>query len=262
MEKFDEMKLHSITVSAKSVGKRIKQIRENLRGNNGKPMGKKEFYKLITGVDDKDGCGRWEGEGAKIQMPTIQELARIAYVGNTSIEWLIGQGPTAQIPASYNFYKCDPEPTFRDYCELLFVDICKTFDASTAITPMPNDAGIYRTLPYLTISIPLAACPVWGFYNEYAEEWSYETGDTCPPYDGWKLVGYEVANGYSSKLIECKKAIDAMKNAFPYTLTESTREQIINSMPNDSLMRKNPFFTCDDAGIDKANWDIARGKTF
>lgn len=115
METLEKLKLHSIVVDNKAVGKRIKQIRESLPG---KPN-QAEFHEIICGVPNKDRVSKWENGN---QAPDLQDIARIAVVGHVSIELLLtgkekGISPTVG----------DSSPTMRDYCELLFVDMPRRF---------------------------------------------------------------------------------------------------------------------------------------
>ena len=116
METVEKLKLHSIVVDKKAVGKRILQIRKSLPGktNQGK------FYEILCDVPGKDDLvSKWENG---YQDPSLQDIARIAAVGHVSIEWLLtgkGKGISPTVG--------DSTPTLRDYCELLFVDMPRRF---------------------------------------------------------------------------------------------------------------------------------------
>lgn len=118
METVEKLKLHGIVVDIKAVGERIKQVRESLPG---KPN-QAEFYEILNDTEDTGKlANKWENGSLK-NGPDLQNLARIAAVGDVSIEWLLtgkGKGISPTVG--------DSAPTLRDYCELLFVDMPRRF---------------------------------------------------------------------------------------------------------------------------------------
>lgn len=118
METLEKLKLHGIEVDIKAVGERIKQVRESLPG---KPN-QAEFYEILNDTEDTGKlANKWENGSLK-NGPDLQNLARIAAVGDVSIEWLLtgkGKGISPTVG--------DSSPTIRDYCELLFVDMPRRF---------------------------------------------------------------------------------------------------------------------------------------
>lgn len=116
METVERLKLHSIVVDKKAVGKRIRQVRVSLPG---KPIQEK-FYEILRDIPDTSKTvSKWETGN---QDPSLQDIARIAAVGHVSIEWLLtgkGKGISSTVG--------DSTPTLRDYCELLFVDMPRRF---------------------------------------------------------------------------------------------------------------------------------------
>lgn len=118
METLEKLKLHGIVVDIKAVGERIKQVRESLPG---KPN-QAEFYEILNDTEDTGKlANKWENGSLK-NGPDLQNLARIAAVGDVSIEWLLtgkGKGISPTVG--------DSSPTIRDYCELLFVDMPRRF---------------------------------------------------------------------------------------------------------------------------------------
>lgn len=161
METVEKLKLHSIVVDNKAVGERIRQVRKSLPG---KPIQAK-FYEILYDVPDKDKVSEWENGNTELK---LQDIARIAAVGDVSIEWLLtgkGKGISPTVG--------DSTPTLRDYCELLFVDMPRRLGLKWEIPShffasdgVPN-FYLKNGAPCISFSLPLPCTLDWerGIYR-------------------------------------------------------------------------------------------------
>lgn len=212
METVEKLKLHSIVVDKKAVGKRIKQIRENLPG---KPIQEK-FYEILCDIPDTSKTvSKWE---RGIQEPSLQDIARIAAVGHVSIEWLLtgkGKGISPTVG--------DSTPTLRDYCGLLFVDMPRrlglkwetpSHGVDDGGDPVFSSENAIGGTPCISFSLPLPStfCGIgeWpGFYiNRF-------------PVDGVALL-------------KCAERMQAVQS-FPADTRRMVEKDLLSKVPDDPM---------------------------
>lgn len=211
METVEKLKLHSIVVDNKAVGKRIRQVRESLPG---KPIQAK-FYEILYDIPNKDKVSEWENGNTELK---LQDIARIAAVGDVSIEWLLtgkGKGISPTVG--------DSTPTLRDYCELLFVDMPRRLGLKWEIPPHGVDddgdpvfspENAIGGTPCISFSLPLPStfCGIgeWpGFYiNRF-------------PVDGVALL-------------KCAEHMQAVQS-FPADTRRMVEKDLLSKVPDDPM---------------------------
>ena len=206
METVEKLKLHSIVVDKKAVGKRIRQIRERLPG---KPIQEK-FYEILCDIPDTSKTvSKWE---RGIQEPSLQDIVRIAAVGHVSIEWLLtgkGKGISPTVGES--------TPTLRDYCELLFVDMPRRLGLKWEIPPHGVDNGGFPVFDLedgscISFSLPLPHTTDWerGIFriNRF-------------PVDGVALL-------------ECAEHMQAVQS-FPADTRRMVEKDLLSKVPDDPI---------------------------
>lgn len=212
METLEKLKLHSIVVDNKAVGKRIKQIRESLPG---KPNQEK-FHEIICGVPNKDRVSKWENGN---QAPDLQDIARIAAVGHVSIELLLtgkekGISPTVG----------DSSPTLRDYCQWLFVDMPRRFGWKWEIPAHGVDAGVpvfsLEDGAYISFLLPLPC-----------------TMETGRGWGRWRVDGGPFLPVDGCALLECAEHMQAVQSlpADTRRMVEKDLLSKVSDVPMDPL---------------------------
>lgn len=146
-----ELFIGGISVDKKGIGRRIREIRENITPDSGqKKVTQEQFYSMICPDKISDGqkqVSAWE----RGSMPSLEILIKIATLGHKSLDWLIlGKGAPGEGPRDVAAMANNNSLTLRDYCKLLFVDMHDKFNASWKVTD-PTE-GPYK----LIINIPLA----------------------------------------------------------------------------------------------------------
>ena len=212
METVEKLKLHSIVVDKKAVGKRIRQVRVSLPG---KPSQAK-FHEILYDISDKDKVSEWE---RGIQEPKLQDIARIAAVGDVSIEWLLtgkGKGISPTVG--------DSIPTLRDYCELLFVDMPRRFGVTWEIPEhYHNSDGIpgfdlENDRPCILFSLPLLCS---GGYD-VTRGFSTNTLDDGPAF----LKNFA--------LLECAEYMQAVQS-LPADKRRMLEKDLLSKVPDDPV---------------------------
>lgn len=210
METVEKLKLHGIVVDIKAVGERIKQVRESLPG---KPN-QAEFYEILNDTEDTGKlANKWENGSLK-NGPDLQNLARIAAVGDVSIEWLLtgkGKGISPTVG--------DSSPTIRDYCELLFVDMPRRF-GWTWESPKHNHNSdgiptfsLENVKPCILFSLPLPCSQ--GFNT-----WGVQTNTLDD--------GPSLAKNFS--LLECAEHMQAVQS-FPADTRRMVEKDLLSKVP-------------------------------
>lgn len=167
-----ELFIGSISVNKKGIGRRIREIRENITPDSGqKKVTQEKFYSMICPDKISDGqkqVSAWE----RGSMPSLEILIKIATLGHKSLDWLIlGKGAPGEGPRDMAAMENNNNLTLRDYCRLLFVDMHDKFHASWQVT----DRG--EEHPRLIINIPLTQSSEGHTYQPYRE--SSETLAYC-----------------------------------------------------------------------------------
>lgn len=215
METVERLKLHSIVVDNKAVGERIKQVRESLPG---KPN-QAEFYEILNDTEDTGKlANKWENGSLK-NGPDLQNLARIAAVGDVSIEWLLtgkGKGISPTVG--------DSSPTLRDYCELLFVDMPRRFGVKWEIPAHGvDDYGtpvffLKDGAPCISFSLPLPCTDVYENYD----------GIGCRV---WRINLFPVDG---CALLECAEHMQAVQS-LPADTRRMVEKDLISKVPADPV---------------------------
>lgn len=206
METVEKLKLHSIVVDNKAVGERIRQVRESLPG---KPSQAK-FYEILYDVPDKDKVNRWEKGN---QAPSLQDIARIAAVGHVPIELLLtgkGKGISPTIG--------DSNPTLRDYCELLFVDMPRRFGVKWEIPAHGVDAYGVPTFSLedgacISFSLPLPC-----------------TMETGRGWGRWRVDGGPFLPVDGCALLECAEHMQAVQS-LPANTRRMVEKDLLSKVP-------------------------------
>lgn len=211
METVEKLKLHSIVVDKKAVGKRIRQVRESLPG---KPIQAK-FYEILYDISDKDTVSEWE---RGIKDPKLQDIARIAAVGDVSIEWLLtgkGKGISPTVG--------DSAPTLRDYCELLFVDMPRRFGVTWESPKHHHNSdgipafNLENVRPCILFSLPLPC-------SQGYDTWGVQTNTLD---DGPALV----KNFF---LLECAEHMQAVQS-LPADTRRMVEKDLLSKVPDDPI---------------------------
>lgn len=202
-------KLHSIVVDNTAVGERIRQIRESLPG---KPN-QEEFYEILYDVPGhKDKVSEWE-RAVKKKGPGLQDIARIAAVGDVSIEWLLtGKGKGISPTVS------DSSPTLRDYCELLFVDMPRRFGVKWEIPAHGVDKyGVpvfsLEDGAYISFSLPLPC-----------------TMETGYGWGRWRVDGGPFLPVDGCALLECAEHMQAVQS-LPADTRRMVEKDLLSKVP-------------------------------
>lgn len=212
METVEKLKLHSIVVDKKAVGKRIRQVRVSLPG---KPIQDK-FYEILCDIPDTSKTvSKWETGN---QEPSLQDIARIAAVGHVSIEWLLtgkGKGISPTVG--------DSAPTLRDYCELLFVDMPRRFGVTWESPKHHHNSdgipafSLENVRPCILFSLPLPC-------SQGYDTWGVQTNtlDDGPAF---------VKNFF---LLECAEHMQAVQS-FPADTRRMVEKDLLSKVPDDPV---------------------------
>lgn len=208
METVEKLKLHSIVVDSKAVGKRILQIRKSLPGktNQGK------FYEILCDVPGKDDLvSKWENG---YQDPSLQDIARIAAVGHVSIEWLLtgkGKGISPTVG--------DSAPTLRDYCELLFVD-------------MPRRLGLKWEIP--PHGVASDGAPTFSLEDGTCISFSLPLPYTLETGRGWGRFRINRFPVDGCALLECAEHMQAVQS-LPADTRRMVEKDLLSKVPDDPI---------------------------
>lgn len=168
-----ELFIGSIPVDKKGIGRRIREIRENITPDSGqKKVTQEKFYSMICPDKISDGqkqVSAWE----RGSMPSLEILIKIATLGHKSLDWLIlGKGAPGEWARDMAAMANNNNLTLRDYCRLLFVDMHDKFHASWQVT----DRG--EEQPRLIINIPLSQSSEGHTYQRESSETLAYCADT------------------------------------------------------------------------------------
>lgn len=208
METVERLKLHSIVIDKKAVGKRIRQIRERLPG---KPIQEK-FYEILCDIPDTSKTvSKWE---RGIQEPSLQDIARIAAVGDVSIEWLLtgkGKGISPTVG--------DSAPTLRDYCELLFVD-------------MPRRLGLKWEIP--PHGVASDGAPTFSLEDGTCISFSLPLPYTLETGRGWGRFRINRFPVDGCALLECAEHMQAVQS-LPADTRRMVEKDLLSKVPDDPM---------------------------
>lgn len=207
METVEKLKLHSIVVDKKAVGERIRQVRESLPG---KPIQAK-FYEILYDIPDKDKVNRWENGNRD---PKLQDIARIAAVGDVSIEWLLtgkGKGISPTVG--------DSAPTLRDYCELLFVD-------------MPRRLGLKWEIP--PHGVASDGAPTFSLEDGTCISFSLPLPYTLETGRGWGRFRINRFPVDGCALLECAEHMQAVQS-LPADTRRMVEKDLLSKVPDDPI---------------------------
>ncbi len=207
METVEKLKLHSIVVDKKAVGERIRQVRESLPG---KPIQAK-FYEILYDISDKDTVSEWE---RGIKDPKLQDIARIAAVGDVSIEWLLtgkGKGISPTVG--------DSAPTLRDYCELLFVD-------------MPRRLGLKWEIP--PHGVASDGAPTFSLEDGTCISFSLPLPYTLETGRGWGRFRINRFPVDGCALLECAEHMQAVQS-LPADTRRMVEKDLLSKVPDDPI---------------------------
>ena len=207
METVEKLKLHSIVVDKKAVGERIRQVRESLPG---KPIQAK-FYEILYDIPDKDKVSNWENGNRD---PKLQDIARIAAVGDVSIEWLLtgkGKGISPTVG--------DSAPTLRDYCELLFVD-------------MPRRLGLKWEIP--PHGVASDGAPTFSLEDGTCISFSLPLPYTLETGRGWGRFRINRFPVDGCALLECAEHMQAVQS-LPADTRRMVEKDLLSKVPDDPI---------------------------
>lgn len=210
METLEKLKLHGIVVDIKAVGERIKQVRESLPG---KPN-QAEFYEILNDTEDTGKlANKWENGSLK-NGPDLQNLARIAAVGDVSIEWLLtgkGKGISPTVG--------DSAPTLRDYCELLFVD-------------MPRRLGLKWEIP--PHGVASDGAPTFSLEDGTCISFSLPLPYTLETGRGWGRFRINRFPVDGCALLECAEHMQAVQS-LPADTRRMVEKDLLSKVPDDPI---------------------------
>lgn len=208
METVEKLKLHSIVVDKKAVGERIRQVRESLPG---KPIQEK-FYEILCDIPDTSKTvSKWETGN---QDPKLQDIARIAAVGDVSIEWLLtgkGKGISPTVG--------DSAPTLRDYCELLFVD-------------MPRRLGLKWEIP--PHGVASDGAPTFSLEDGTCISFSLPLPYTLETGRGWGRFRINRFPVDGCALLECAEHMQAVQS-LPADTRRMVEKDLLSKVPDDPI---------------------------
>lgn len=208
METVEKLKLHSIVVDKKAVGERIRQVRVSLPG---KPIQEK-FYEILYDVPDPSKLvSKWETGN---QAPSLQDIARIAAVGDVSIEWLLtgkGKGISPTVG--------DSAPTLRDYCELLFVD-------------MPRRLGLKWEIP--PHGVASDGAPTFSLEDGTCISFSLPLPYTLETGRGWGRFRINRFPVDGCALLECAEHMQAVQS-LPADTRRMVEKDLLSKVPDDPI---------------------------
>lgn len=207
METVERLKLHSIVVDKKAVGERIRQVRVSLPG---KPIQEK-FHEILYDISDKDTVSEWE---RGIKEPKLQDIARIAAVGDVSIEWLLtgkGKGISPTVG--------DSAPTLRDYCELLFVD-------------MPRRLGLKWEIP--PHGVASDGAPTFSLEDGTCISFSLPLPYTLETGRGWGRFRINRFPVDGCALLECAEHMQAVQS-LPADTRRMVEKDLLSKVPDDPV---------------------------
>lgn len=207
METVEKLKLHSIVVDKKAVGERIRQVRKSLPG---KPIQAK-FYEILYDIPNKDKVSEWENGDTD---PKLQDIARIAAVGDVSIEWLLtgkGKGISPTVG--------DSAPTLRDYCELLFVD-------------MPRRLGLKWEIP--PHGVASDGAPTFSLEDGTCISFSLPLPYTLETGRGWGRFRINRFPVDGCALLECAEHMQAVQS-LPADTRRMVEKDLLSKVPDDPI---------------------------
>ncbi len=207
METVEKLKLHSIVVDKKAVGERIRQVRKSLPG---KPIQAK-FYEILYDIPNKDKVSEWENGDTD---PKLQDIARIAAVGDVSIEWLLtgkGKGISPTVG--------DSAPTLRDYCELLFVD-------------MPRRLGLKWEIP--PHGVASDGAPTFSLEDGTCISFSLPLPYTLETGRGWGRFRINRFPVDGCALLECAEHMQAVQS-LPADTRRMVEKDLLSKVPDDPV---------------------------
>lgn len=208
METVEKLKLHSIVVDNKAVGKRIRQIRKSLPGKTNQGT----FYEILYDIPGKDDMvSDWENGYTE---PKLQDIARIAAVGDVSIEWLLtgkGKGISPTVG--------DSAPTLRDYCELLFVD-------------MPRRLGLKWEIP--PHGVASDGAPTFSLEDGTCISFSLPLPYTLETGRGWGRFRINRFPVDGCALLECAEHMQAVQS-LPADTRRMVEKDLLSKVPDDPV---------------------------